>query len=104
MKLSFILILIFLMQFVYATPIVNCASYCCPKGYRYLTSTDPENVACIAGICTSSVCCYVPTCASSIGYWGNCRNTTLYQGIKRNADAIQCPNSGCNAQTCCIAV
>jgi hypothetical protein len=103
MKKILVLILTLLAS-AFATNNMNCATYCCPKGFRYITATDPKNVECLGGICTTSTCCYAPTCASSVGYWGNCKNRTAYEGLKRNADEIQCPDNLCNERLCCKSV
>lgn len=94
-------ILVFLMLFftiVASHPTLNCEGFCCPKGYRYITATAPVNVACLGGVCTTSTCCYVPTCASAYGYWGTCSGTAL---LKAGSDRIQCPSSGCTPSLCC---
>ena len=107
MKSLFTLLFLILIHSVYSTSNVTCATYCCPKGFRYITATNPSNVACINDVCDTRTCCYVPTCASSVGYWGDCRNATLYSGLKPNADAIQCPTNtvpGCTSYLCCISV
>jgi len=78
-----------------AHPVVSCASYTCANGWSTRTNVPPENIACLAGICTDRVCCNPPTCASL-------ENPTCI--LKPNPRAIQCPGStlaGCTNRVCC---
>lgn len=79
-------------------PALNCEGFCCPKGYRYITVTEPRNIACLGGVCTADTCCRTPTCASSYGYWGKCDGFGV---LKPGSNNIQCPTTGCNQNLCC---
>lgn len=93
-------ILSILLVSVSGTNNVTCGTYVCPPGYRNITSTNPNNIACLNDVCTTSTCCWVPTCSSSYGLW----TVPTTCALKSNANSIQCSGntvSGCSASLCC---
>jgi len=77
---------------------IRCDSWVCTEGWTTITRVPAGNIKCLNDLCNNPTCCNPPTCASSTDVY-SCPN-----GVKSNADRIQCPGQyvyACTDVLCC---